>query len=92
MHTLEKFVYRVGEQVEISGYYICVPCGYQRRLAAGDTFPSCINCMRRVSRPVSDYEFEAAVARGEEIDEFDEEAVAPNLELWELLREDAVLV
>jgi hypothetical protein len=54
----------------------------------GDVFPPCLGCMSKVSRPVSDFEFEEAAARGETIDEFDEEAVISNMELWELVRKD----
>ncbi|PIQ69207.1 MAG: hypothetical protein COV91_00020 [Candidatus Taylorbacteria bacterium CG11_big_fil_rev_8_21_14_0_20_46_11] len=79
--------YKVGEQISISGWYVCVPCGYKQHLNEGDVFPSCINCMR-VSRPVSESEFLEAAVLGEEVDEFDEGSVAPNLELWELKRKD----
>lgn len=80
--------YQVGERVTINGLYVCIPCGYRQHFLAGDTFPPCLNCMSRVSRPVSDLEFAEAAARGEEIDEFDQGAVVPNMELWELLRKD----
>lgn len=79
--------YRVGERVAVSGWYVCVPCGYREHLKEGDIFPPCINCMR-VSRPVSEIELNAATAAGTEVDEFDEGAVAENLELWELKRRD----
>lgn len=79
--------YKVGERVAVGGWYVCVPCGYKQHFAEGETFPSCINCMR-VSRPVSESEFDAAAAEGGEIDEFDEGTVAGNLELWELKRRD----
>lgn len=81
---LGALIYHVGQRVTISGQYVCVPCGYRRTFAVGDVFPPCINCMR-VSKPVSDIEFEEAALRGEEIDEFDQEAVATNMELWELI-------
>lgn len=88
MHgMLATHTWRVGEQVSISGWYVCVPCGYRQHLKEGDTFQPCINCMR-VNRPVSESEFDAAAAEGVEIDEFDEGAVAANLELWELKRRD----
>lgn len=82
----EKSTYRVGERVRRGGQYVCVPCGYKRIFAAGEVFPPCINCMR-VSRPVSDDEFEEAALRGDAIDEFDNDAVAPNFEVWELVEE-----
>ncbi|MBI2630938.1 hypothetical protein HYW73_01835 [Candidatus Nomurabacteria bacterium] len=44
----------------------------------------------RVSRPVSESELFEAAAIGEEVDEFDEGAVAANMELWELKRKDRI--
>lgn len=69
---LEGIVYKVGEKVRVSGLYVCVPCGYRKRLSAGDTFPSCTNCLRK---------------QQEEVDEFDPDAFAENLETWELLEQ-----
>lgn len=79
--------YRVGERVPINGLYVCVPCGYRMSLAEGDVFPACIRCMR-VSRPAdAEEKGESAENTGESavVDEFDEELVAENLELWEFL-------
>jgi len=64
-------VYKIGEMVRVAGLYVCVPCGYRKRLNAGDTFPSCLNCMRKQ----------------QELDEFDPDAFAENLETWELLEQ-----
>ena len=80
-------LYKVGQKVKINGLYVCVPCGYKKRYTVGDVFAPCTGCMR-VSRPVSDVEFQEAEEMGEEIDEFDEDIAAPNLETWELLVED----
>ncbi len=82
-------IYKVGERVSINGWYVCVPCGYKLHLYEDDIFPSCINCMR-VSRPVSESEFLEAATTGEEVDEFAEDMVADNLELWELKRKDRI--
>lgn len=41
-----------------------------------------------MSRWVTNEEFLEAEVIGKEIDEFDEEACAPDLEMWELLEED----
>lgn len=35
-----------GESVEQTGTYVCSPCGNQERLEAGDTFPTCIACLK----------------------------------------------
>ena len=82
---IEGILYKLGEKVKIRGLYVCVPCGYKRRLKRGNVFPSCIGCMS-VSRWVTNDEFLEAEAMGEEVDEFDEEACAPDLEIWELLK------
>ena len=37
--------FRVGALVEIAGDYICVPCGYKKRLEKGDRFPKCVQCL-----------------------------------------------
>lgn len=84
---IEGILYKIGQKVQISGFYVCVPCGYKRKFAAGDVFPECMGCMK-TSRPVSDAEIQEAEEKGEEIDEFDEEAFASNLEIWELLKEE----
>ena len=78
--------YRVGERVPINGRYVCVPCGYRMHLAEGDVFPACIHCMR-VSRPLDAQPVLGSEdsLREEVLDEFDDELVAENLELWELL-------
>jgi len=86
-NMIEGILYKVGEKVRISGLYVCVPCGYKKKLEVGNTFPPCEGCMR-ISRPVSDTEIQEAAERGEEIDEFDKEAFAPNLETWELVKEE----
>lgn len=80
--VLTASTYRVGEHVPIHGWYVCVPCGYRMYLWKGDAFPPCINCMR-VSRPY-DLPREAPGDAGMG-DEFDEELVAEDLELWEFL-------
>lgn len=79
-------LYKIGQRVTISGLYVCVPCGYKRRLRVGDVFPACMGCMR-VSREVTIMDIQEAEEKGEEVDEFDKEAFASNLETWELLKE-----
>jgi len=37
--------FRTGEKIEKSGWYICVPCGYKKRLKEGEKFPSCLSCL-----------------------------------------------
>lgn len=73
--------------MQINGLYVCVPCGYKKRYSVGEVFGPCTGCMR-VSKPISNTELKEAEERGEEIDEFAEEAVAPDLETWELLKEE----
>lgn len=77
--------YRVGEYVPLGGCYVCVPCGFRMYLSEGEVFPSCISCMR-VSRP--DAPGQAHAGSGEIADEFDEELVAEDLELWEFVVPD----
>ncbi len=38
-------VFAVGDSVEESGVYICVPCGDKHRLDQGAVFPSCLGCV-----------------------------------------------
>lgn len=85
-NMLEGILYKVGQKVKVAGLYVCVPCGNKKRFQEGDVFPQCLGCMR-TSRPVTDTEFQEAEERGEEINEFDEEMAAPNLETWELIKE-----
>lgn len=80
-----RFLYNVGEKVLVDGVYVCVPCGHKHRLWIGEVFPACLDCMQ-ISKVVSDIEFGEAAARGEEIDEFDQNAFTENLEVWELIR------
>jgi len=61
--------------------------GYKKRFVRDDIFPECMGCMKS-SKPISEIEIQEAKERGEEIDEFDKEAFAPNLETWELLQEE----
>lgn len=74
--------YRVGERVPIHGWYVCVPCGYRMYMWEGDAFPTCINCMRVSRSRDLPREVRGEVEAG---DEFDEELVVENLELWEFL-------
>lgn len=46
----ELATYKVGQVVEESGYYICVPCGYKRRFVAGERFKSCLKCFGKGQR------------------------------------------
>lgn len=75
--------YRVGEYVPLGGCYVCVPCGFRMYLSEGEFFPACISCMR-VSRPDAPKREHTGIdADAEVVDEFDEELVAEDLELWE---------
>lgn len=33
-----------GDEVPVSGEYVCVPCGFHRELTNGEHFPECISC------------------------------------------------
>lgn len=80
--------YRVGEYVPQGGCYVCVPCGFRMYLSEGEFFPACISCMR-VSRPDAPKREHAGIdANAEVVDEFDEELVAEDLELWEFVEAD----
>lgn len=80
-----RFLYNVGEKVTVDGVYVCVPCGHKHQLWIGEVFPSCLDCME-ISKAVNDLDLEEATARGEEIDEFDRNTFAQNLEVWELIQ------
>lgn len=84
--------YHVGDVVPEEGKYVCVPCGFRRKLKAGQTFSECVSCLKD----------EGWHAAGEEQDEEDRlldgtdiektghhyhtdegEEVAEGMELWE---------
>ncbi len=43
-------VYKVGEKVPESGFYICIPCGSKKYLKAGKYFKSCLKCFGKERR------------------------------------------
>ena len=79
--------YKVGEKVKINGLYVCVPCGHMKKYRVGDIFDECLDCMKQ-SKPISNEKFEEAKSQDVELDEFGEDEVAANLEIWELLKEE----
>jgi hypothetical protein len=56
MPKINSNTYGVGEEVEESGHYVCVPCGYQMHLKKGFSFPKCINCLDSKDKFVKDLE------------------------------------
>jgi len=42
----ERKTYDTGSIVEVSGMYICVPCGMKMQLDKGEIFPQCSECMK----------------------------------------------
>ena len=67
----------VGKKAQVSGVYVCVPCGYKRSFSAGETFPTCIACLGKGVTQTNDFgDLEA-----------DGEPIAADLETWELLKE-----
>jgi len=92
LHKLHLEPYHVGDPAPEEGEYVCVPCGFQRRLKKGEVFGECLSCFKD----------EGWHAAGEEQDEEDRmlddtdiertghhyhteknEEVAEGQELWE---------
>lgn len=48
-------VFRVGSAVSKTTEYICVPCGYKRKLSKGDVFPKCDKCLEGKKFEGDDY-------------------------------------
>lgn len=42
---MPETTYSKGDQVTEEGDYVCVPCGFKKHLAPGETFPECMSCM-----------------------------------------------
>lgn len=45
MLTAVTQCFRKGDVVAVSGEYVCVPCGYTQRFAAGELFTECLACL-----------------------------------------------
>jgi len=45
--NLEQVTFDIGERVPKDGVYTCVPCGYKKKLRAGDRFPKCLGCLKK---------------------------------------------
>jgi hypothetical protein len=43
--TTNGKTYNKGEVVPSDGTYVCVPCGFQKKLKAGETFIECTSCL-----------------------------------------------
>lgn len=43
--VLVKELFAIGDMVSISGYYVCVPCGYIQYFEAGTVFLTCDACL-----------------------------------------------
>lgn len=41
----ENNIHNKGDKVPEDGEYICVPCGYQKQLKAGEIFSECTSCL-----------------------------------------------
>lgn len=44
-YTITQQLYRIGQRVEKSGMYLCVPCGYAQHFEAGGNFTTCEACL-----------------------------------------------
>jgi len=84
--------HHVGDLVPEEDTYVCVPCGYKKRLARGDTFAECVSCLKDEGWHVAgeDQDEEDAMLDDTDIEKAghhyhtDEgEEVAEGLELWE---------
>jgi len=40
----KRAAFSTGSIVRISGYYVCVPCGYKKFLRKDNLFPKCSSC------------------------------------------------
>lgn len=43
--VLIKELFAIGDVVSISGYYVCVPCGYTQYFEAGTKLLTCDACL-----------------------------------------------
>lgn len=90
--------YHVGDKVPEEGQYVCVPCGFRKRLKPGDVFGECLSCFKDEGWHVAGEEQDKEDAMLDDTDvektghhyhaskkgEKDEdEEVAEGLELWE---------
>lgn len=44
--TTPNATFNVGSRVPGDGAYVCVPCGYKKKLKKGEVFPECFACMK----------------------------------------------
>lgn len=44
-----KTLFKIGDRAPISGWYICVPCGYVQRFAQDELFVTCEACFAGTS-------------------------------------------
>lgn len=45
-HKTHPEPYHVGDPAPEEGEYVCVPCGFQRRLQKGEVFGECLSCLK----------------------------------------------
>jgi len=95
-HQPHSEPYHVGDNVPKEGQYVCVPCGFKKKLKPGDVFGECLSCFKdegwHQSWDEQDTEDELAdqvpEMEEEELHRHDEEGaeVAEGQELWEEVR------
>lgn len=88
--------YHVGDAVPEEGTYVCVPCGYKKRLKTGEMFSECVSCLKDEGWHVAgeDQDEEDAMLNDTKVEDTehhyhtdDNEEVAEGLELWEKAQE-----
>ncbi len=50
-----KKTFNRGDAVEREGTYVCVPCGFKKHFAPGETFSECTSCMAGSNTGHEDY-------------------------------------
>lgn len=53
-------LYKIGDIVQQSGMYVCVPCGYMQYFEAGSVFTYCLACLAGTSDGPAGYQTPAA--------------------------------
>ena len=93
-HKIHTEPYHVGDIAPKDGRYVCVPCGFQKRLQTGETFGECLSCFKDEGwhGPWEEQDTEDALVDNTSVEETEHhfhipgeaaQEVAEGQELWE---------
>ena len=97
MHKPHPEPYHVGDIAPEEGKYVCVPCGYRRKLEKGEKFGECLSCFKDEGwhMPSEEQDEEDALVDNTKIEETEHhlhddenEEVAEGQELWEKVQKE----